>query len=161
MSYPDRLARIQKRACIATVTLTASLALCPLAGARIVLAKSIGGVSLGMTRAGVAKVLGKGAEEPGVGEYDYRHDSYQIIFTSGHASSIETFDRGQRTPAGLGVGSSLATVRKHEPGLHCNPSDGEIDCYVGSIKRGHLYTDFYFENGRSSMTAVIVGEGYT
>jgi hypothetical protein len=35
-----------------------------------------------------------------------------------------------------------------------------MDCYLGSIKRGHRYTDFYFEDGPSSMTAVIVGNGY-
>jgi hypothetical protein len=73
---------------IATVALMASLAVCASAQARVVLATSIDGVSLGM-------------------------------------------------------------------------SDGEMDCYVGTIKRGHRYTDFYFEDGPSSMTAVIVGEGYT
>jgi hypothetical protein len=36
-----------------------------------------------------------------------------------------------------------------------------MDCYVGTIKRGHRYTDFYFEDGSSSRTAVIVGDGYT
>ena len=48
----------------------------------------------------------------------------------------------------------MAEVRAREPKVHCSSSNGEMDCYLGSIKRGHLYTDFYFENGRSSMTAV-------
>ena len=38
-------------------------------------------------------------------------------------------------------------------------SDGEIDCDLGSTRRGHRHTDFYFENGPSLTTTVIVGEG--
>ncbi len=143
------------------VVLVGSLVVCAAAQARIVAGRSIDGVRLGMSRAEVARILGRGKLEPGGGsEYEYRHGSYQVIFTSGHATSIETFDRHQRTSNGLRVGSSLAEVHAREPGLHCGSSDGEMDCYLGTIKRGHRYTDFFFENGPVSMTAVIVGDGY-
>jgi hypothetical protein len=152
---------VPRRGCVAAIALAGSLAVCAAADARIVIDTSIGGVKLGMTHVETARVLGKGKLEPGGGnEYEYRHGSYQVIFTSGRASSIETFSSGQRTSNGLGVGASLAEVRARYPKVHCSPSNGEMDCYLGSIKRGHLYTDFYFENGRSSMTAVIIGEGY-
>jgi hypothetical protein len=152
---------VRRCGCLAAVAVAGSLALCSAADARIVIDTSIDGVALGMTHAGAARILGKGKLEPGGGnEYEYRHDSYQLIFTSGRASSIETFSRGQRTSNGLGVGASLAEVRARYPGVHCSLSNGERDCYLGTIKRGHLYTDFYFENGPSSMTAVIIGEGY-
>jgi hypothetical protein len=152
---------IQRRGHIVAVTLAAFLVVCALAQARVVVGRSIDGVRLGMSHAGVARVLGRGKLEPGGGgEYEYRHGSYQVIFTSGHATSIETFDRDQRTSNGLHVGNSLAQVRAREPRLHCGSSDGEMDCYLGSIRRGHRYTDFFFESGPSSMTAVIVGGGY-
>lgn len=152
---------IRRRGCMTAVTLVGSLVLCAAAQARVVLDQSIGGARLGMTRTQVARILGKGTLAPGGGsQYEYRHGSYQVIFTAGHASSVETFDRDQRTANGLGVGASLAAVRAREPDLHCNSNDGERDCYLGTIKRGHRYTDFFFENGTSSMTAVIVGEGY-
>jgi hypothetical protein len=146
---------------MAAVMLAGSLAFCAAAQARVVVDQSIGGARLGMTHAQVARILGKGTLAPGGGsQYEYRHGSYQVIFTAGRASSVETFDRDQRTSNGLGVGASLAQVRAREPGLHCGSSDGERDCYLGTIKRGHRFTDFFFENGTSSMTAVIVGEGY-
>jgi hypothetical protein len=156
-----RLRRFRRRGCVTAIALAGSLAVCAAAGARIVIDTSIDGVTLGMTHARAARILGKGTLEAGGGnEYEYRHGSYQVIFTSGRASSIETFSPGQRTSNGLGVGASLAEVRARDPGVHCSSSNGEMDCYLGSIKRGHLYTDFYFENGPSSITAVIIGEGY-
>jgi hypothetical protein len=152
---------VKRCGCVAAIALASSLAVCAAADARIVIDSSIDGVTLGMTHAGAARILGKEKLEPGGDdEYEYRHDSYQLIFTSGRASSIETFSRGQRTSNGLGVGASLAEVRARYPMVHCSSSDGEKDCYLGTIKRGDLYTDFYFENGPSSMTAVIIGEGY-
>ena len=156
-----RLRLVQRRGCLAAIALAGSLAVCAAADARIVIDTSIDGVTLGMTHASAARILGKGKLEPGgANEYEYRHGSYQVIFTSGRASSIETFSRGQRTSNGLGVGASLAEVRARDPSVHCSSSDGERDCYLGTIKRGHIYTDFYFENGLASMTAVIIGEGY-
>jgi hypothetical protein len=155
------MARRVSRTCIVAVTLVGWMAVCALAQARIVVDKSIDGAKLGMSRAEVARILGRAKLEPGGGgEYEYRHGSYQVIFTSGRASSIETFARNQRTANGLRVGASLAQVRAREPRVHCGSDNGEMDCYLGTIKRGHRYTDFFFENGRSSMTAVIVGEGY-
>jgi hypothetical protein len=157
----DRLRMLRRRGCLAAVTLAGSLVVATAAQAKVVVGQSIDGARLGMNHAQVARILGKGTLAPGGGsQYEYRHGSYQVIFTAGRASTVETFNRDQRTANGLGVGSSLARVRAREPGLHCGSSNGERDCYLGTIKRGHRYTDFFFENGPSSMTAVIVGEGY-
>jgi hypothetical protein len=152
---------IKRRGVIVAVILAGSLVVCAVTQARIVVGRSIDGVRLGMSHADVVRILGRGKLEPGGGsEYEYRHGAYQVIFTSGHATSVETFDRDQRTSDGLRVGSSLAEVRAREPRLRCASSDGEMDCYLGSIRRRHRYTDFFFESGPSSMTAVIVGDGY-
>jgi hypothetical protein len=137
-----------------------ALIVCAAAQARVILGVGIDGVRLGMTHSAVARVLGHGSLEPGGGQYDYRRDTYQVVFVSGHVTSVETFARSQRTLNGMGVGTSLARLRARDPDVRCVPSNGELDCYLGSIHRGHRYTDFYFEDGPSSMTAVIVGDGY-
>jgi hypothetical protein len=144
------------------ITLTVFLAVCGLADATVVLGQSIAGVELGMTHSQVASLLGPGTREPGGSpQLDYRHDSYQVAFTAGHATSVETFGRGQRTALGFGVGTTFSVLRAHQPALHCqsHAMDGSRDCYVGSVKRGHRYTDFFF-TGKRRVTAVIVGDGY-
>jgi hypothetical protein len=152
---------VRRRGVVIVATVAGSLVVCALAQARIVVDRSIDGVGLGMSHAAVARILGNGKLEPGGGsEYGYRRGSYQVIFSSGHASSVETFDRQQRTSNGLRVGSSLADVRAREPRLHCASDAGEMDCYLGTIKRGHRYTDFFFQDGPVAVTAVIVGDGY-
>jgi hypothetical protein len=49
----------------------------------------------------------------------------------------------------------------YQPGLHCvyDHMDGSRDCYVGTIKRGHVFTDFFFA-GTKTVYAVIVATGY-
>jgi hypothetical protein len=136
--------------------------LCAAADAKIILASGIDGVTLGMTHHQVAGILGPGKQEPGgSAQFDYRHDSYQVGFDAGHVRSVETFGKAQRTSRGLGVGTSLARLHARQPQLHCvfDGMDGSRDCYVGSIKRGHRYTDFFFSGGRA-VTGVIVGDGY-
>jgi hypothetical protein len=118
------LRRFRRRGCLAAIALAGSLAVCAAAEARIVIDTSIDGVTLGMTHARATRVLGKATLEPGGGnEYEYRHGSYQVIFASGRASSIETFSPGQRTSNGLGVGASLGEVRAREPRVHCSSSN--------------------------------------
>jgi hypothetical protein len=152
-----------KRIGSAIVAVLAMMAvLCGAADAKIILGSGIDGVSLGMTHHQVAAILGPGKQESGGStQFDYRHDSYQVGFQTGHVRSVETFSARQRTSRGLGVGTSLARLHARQPHLHCvfDGMDGRRDCYVGSIRRGHRYTDFFFSGGKA-VTGVIVGDGY-
>jgi hypothetical protein len=144
------------------VVIALLLALCGVASAKIVLGSSIDGVKLGMSQQQVGRILGKGKQAAGdPGQYLYRHDSYQVVFASGRVTSVETFDKHQLTSGGLGVGDTRTKLRAHLHGLHCtfDRMDGTADCVVGSIKRGHRYTDFFFDD-KLTVTAVIVGDGY-
>jgi hypothetical protein len=138
------------------------LALSATASARVLLGESIDGVRIGMTKTQVAAILGKSSPSPGDdAQLLYRHDSYQVIYARSRVESVETFDRGQRTSSGAGTGITLARLKRVQPGVRCqyDGMDGSADCYVGSIKRGHRYTDF-FSNNAKTVTGVIVGEGY-
>jgi hypothetical protein len=149
-----------RRGAAATVA-AAGLLLCGAAEAKIVVGQSIHGVQVGMTPKQVRGHLGKGAKVPDNPQtVTYRKGLFQAIFEHGKVTSVETFKPSERTPSGLGVGTKLAKLKKLQPGVNCvKAHGGDIDCYVGSITRGHVYTDFYLGNGRT-VTGVVVGAGY-
>lgn len=131
------------------------------ADAKIVLGVSVHGVKVGMMRQQVRVHLGRGTRAPDNPDiFTYQHGAYQVIYARGLVTSVETFKASERTSNGLGVGTTMAKLRKRQRGLHCvSGSSGDVDCYVGSNRRGHIYTDFYLGNGKT-VSGVVVGAGY-
>ena len=133
------------------LTSVCALAMCTSAQAKIVLGQSIAAVKLGMTKAEVSKILGRGTKKPSgkrFSEATYRKGRYDVIFDHGHAGWIETMDPRQRTPQGLGVGTKVPKLQKRLPRVRCSYQiSPHGQCVLGSQKPGHHYTEFDIESG--------------
>lgn len=138
-------------------TALAALVLAPPGGAVIVVQNGIAGIRLGMTQAAVRAKLGKprsvqhGRNEFGsFTQLGYR--GLRVIFQGNRTvTAIRTTSPSERTPRGIGVGSTRAAVRARVAGVRCAAGH----CFVGRFLAGRRVTDFLLRNGRVS--AVVVG----
>ena len=142
------------------------------ARATIFLQRSIAGVRIGMTKSQVRTVLGKPGyvkrgRTPAVkirdrngrlalGYYtEYRWPGLRVVFTGDRTvTSISTTRRSQRTPRGLGVGTTKQELKARVAGLHCRVVLGSNYCYLGTLKYHTRTTVFYIESGRVSRIEV-------
>ena len=136
------------------------------ASASIVPQRSIGGIRLGMTVGQVRTA--KGAPDPvifsrhpiigrtRIYKYGLTYATFDCACRSAKVVSIRTRSRGERTSAGIGVGSTRAAVATKVPNVRCRVEFGLDHCYVGRFVAGKRVTDFRI--GKSGRVAsVIVG----
>ena len=98
------------------------------ASASIVVNRSIAGVKLGMSQQQVIDLIGSPnttVTNPAFDTiYTYKKRGLAITFhphgSTNDVTSIELHKGGERTAAGVGVGSTYAAVRKHVPHVHCS-----------------------------------------
>jgi hypothetical protein len=121
------------------------------AHASIVSQRSIAGVHLRMSEAGVRHVLGKPAKaetipdeiQGHVRHLDYgKTDVYLSVTADGTVYSITTTDRRQKTSTGVGVGSTERQVRRGVRGVRCEGSAALRLCTVGTATPGRRVTQF-------------------
>jgi hypothetical protein len=140
------------------VLLVAALAAVPAVGqvaaARppIVVQSSIRGITLGMTPAEVRDALGAPTASavtpnPIIGKVRiWRFPGLRIMFDGDGRGrtvlSVTSTSRGDRTAAGVGVGSREADVQRFVRGVRCATRYGYRSCTVGGGKPGGITTDF-------------------
>jgi hypothetical protein len=118
----------------------------------IVPEQSIAGVHLLMSAAGVRHVLGAPKSFRSVPDeiqgtirvMDYGKTKISLSATAdGTVFTITTTDRRQKTAAGVGVGSSVASVRRTVAGVRCDAAA----CIVGRELAGRRVTRFTLSKG--------------
>ena len=149
------------RTVLALLGVVATAVLAPVADARIVPQHGIAGVAIGMSQAQVRAVRGKpvrvvrGAHEfrPYV---DFHYSRLRVSFQGRErVTFVSTTRRSERTPTGVGVGSTERAVRRGVRGVRCRTELGARFCLVGSQLPGRRVTAFFLERGR--VTRVDVG----
>ena len=150
---------------VALLTAVVVLAFPALAGARIVLNKSIGGIQLGEAKSTVRHQLGAPAKTypPSAStlyqtQWVYYGRKLLIGFKNSHVVQVYTQSRKQRTAGGIGVGSSRAAVKARIKGVMCT----HVKHYSGqecvtSARHGAVYwtTDFHV-GPKGHVTSVLV-----
>lgn len=137
------------------------LALAGSAAATIVIGRGIAGVRLGMSQPAVRAKLGKPAKvvkaKNEFGPYtEFRFRGYVVDFQNNETvTSVATTLAREKTPAGIGVGSTWAQARRKVPHLTCTGAPALGDCHVGQLLPGHRVTDFFFKAGK--VARVLVG----
>lgn len=144
---------MRRLAAVAVAAGALALVLAAAAGSTIVIGRSIGGVRLGMSQAAVRRTLGRPVRvvhaSNEFGTYtEFRYRGYTVDFQGDvSVTSVSTMLRRERTPSGVGVGSTLGQVRSKVPGVACEGPAAVRHCHVGKLLPGRKVTDFAFHNG--------------
>jgi hypothetical protein len=142
---------------IATAVAGALLAATPAAQARIRVNKSIGGVQIGMSSQRVSAILGKPARRFKSGEgltvLVYRHHQIRVLLAEEQNNffdvfSVQTTSPKEKSRAGVGVGTSEATLRHRLHGERCRNFPTGRACIQGGNNRGTA-TETDWEIGRN------------
>ena len=142
--------------------LTISLVTAATASAQIDIDKGIAGARIGNTKAQVHAALGNPtSKKSGKNDFGpFLEERYRGGIVVGYqgakrVSSVTTTGLGDRTAAGVGVGSTEAAVKKHVPGVTCRTFVGTRSCHTHDFLAGQRVTDFFLKNGK--VTRVSVG----
>jgi hypothetical protein len=150
--------RVVLVAALAAICLSAAAT--PASG-RIVLQQGLAGIRLQMTPDQVKHVLGKPkGVKPGHNTYgryfQYRYPKLLVVFQGMKTvTAIMTSRKTERTPHGIGVGSTKAQV-KRIAGMHCRSALLSDFCYIGVAAPGRRITEFRF-NGTKRVKQVEIG----
>lgn len=144
------------------LAVTGLLALPAAAGAMIQLQRGIAGAALGNTQAQVRAALGapvrvrtQRTDQGRLVLWRYR-GGIEVFFVGGtRVTQVETSGRADRTPGGIGVGSTERALRRGVSGLRCRTESGGRSCRLGRLELGHRVTEFFERGGR--VTRVVVG----
>lgn len=152
----------RRTAILCSAVLAALLALPAAASALVQVDRGLAGARLGNTIAQVQAALGRPlALRTGSNEFGrFRQETYGggiVVFYQGgrSVSSVSTTGLGDRTKAGVGVGSSESAVRDGVPGVRCETIVGFRSCHTGQFLAGRRVTDFSLRRGR--VTRITVG----
>jgi hypothetical protein len=138
-----------------------ALASPPAAQAVIQVQRGISGIALGMSPAQVKTGLGNprrvvtGTNDFGAFTQFLYGGGITVTF-QGNASVTAVSIKGHtdRTPSGVGVGSTEREVKRGVRGVRCQTTAGVRDCHVGRFVPGRRVTDFLFHRGRVSRVTV-------
>jgi hypothetical protein len=145
------------RRTLLTLVLLALVSSAP-AGAAIVPGKSIAGVKLGMTQGQVTGVLGAPAQtQHGMNEFGsftvFRYTRLQVTFQGDvTVTAVKTTRKSEKTPHGVGVGSTKAELKAGVTKLKCITKSL---CQKGRSLPGARVTVFRLFHGK--VTSVLVG----
>lgn len=146
-----------KRAAALAATLAAAAVVSSPAGATIHPQSSIAGVQLGMTQSEVTGVLGApDSTETGNNEFGhftvFRYFRLKVTFQGDtNVTAVKTSRRNERTPRGVGVGSTRAQVLANVLKVKCSKNE----CHRGKFLPGRRVTVFPLFHGR--VTSVLIG----
>jgi hypothetical protein len=146
------------RTLLVVAAATATLALAAPGGAVIHPGSSIAGVKLGMTKAEVRAKLGEPdrivrGRTPFGPVTTFRYFRLRVIFQGNrNVTAVKTTRKRERTPRGVGVGSTRAQVKARVRGVKCPEP---TICEKGPLVPGSRVTVFRLFDGR--VTSVLVG----
>jgi hypothetical protein len=123
--------------------------------------RGIGGARLGNSRAEVRAALGAPAStRSGTNDFGrflqwrFRGGVTVIFQDRTEVTTVSTTGRGDRTPRGVGVGSTEAAVRNRVRGVRCETIAGFRSCHTGRFTAGEIITDFQLRGGKVRRIAV-------
>ena len=123
--------------------------------------KSIAGAALHMTRMQVRAALRPPrAVRSGRNEFGrfttFLYPRVTVTFQGGRrVTGLRTRSALERTPSGVGVGSTEARVKARVPGVDCKTELGARQCVVGVFAPGRVVTAFGIARGH--VRSVVVG----
>jgi hypothetical protein len=151
---------VKRPGCLAAAVLCA-LALAGSASPAIAIGRGIAGVVLGMNQTSVRARLGRPVRvvhaKNEFGSYtELRYRGYVVDFqANATVTAVVTTLAREKTPAGVGVGSSWSQLRSKVPHVSCQGTATLGDCHVGDFLPGRTVTDFFFRHGK--VDRVVVG----
>jgi hypothetical protein len=149
------------RALALSVAIGSTLASAPTAQAVIQVQRGISGIALGMSPGQVKAGLGNprrvvtGSNDFGpFTQFLYRGGITVTFQGNANVTAVSIKGRTDRTPSGVGVGSTEREVKRGVRGVRCQTTAGVRDCHVGRFLPGRRVTDFLFHRGRVSRVTV-------
>jgi hypothetical protein len=150
-----------RRAATVLTAVVAALALTGTAASTIIPQRGIAGARLLMSKAEVRDVLGDpdrvrhGTND--FGAYTvFRYHRLSVTFQSGQdATAISTRRFSEKTPKGIGRGSTEAQLVAAHPTAQCRTEGpGFRHCWIGRFEAGQRVTDFRIRSGEVSRVTV-------
>ncbi len=146
----------------ASLTAVVALLAAAPAGAVIRPQKGMAGVRLGMSQTQMRAVLGvptmtkQGQNDFGpFTQFIFPHSITVTFQGNRNVTGISTRGHTEKTERGVGVGSTLAAVKKKVGHVRCEKISGDQTCHVGSFDAGHRVTVFLIsKHGRVSTITV-------
>lgn len=151
-----------RRAALVLAAAAITFAVAATAAATIVPQKGIAGARLLMSKAEVREVLGNPDRvEHGTNDFGpftifrYRPKLSVIFQGNQKATAITTRRFSEKTPKGIGRGSTEAALKGAHPKAKCRTEGpGFRHCWIGRFQPGRRVTDFRIRDGKVSRVTV-------